>query len=180
VKNLIDYQIPFSGLKEGIHHYDFKVDDTFFEHFEYSEIRKSDIKVDLELDRQSTLMVLDMHIHGSVGVECSRCLDDLLISLDITDKVVIKFGDEVADSRYIGEEVQVVSIRDHEINIAHYIYEFILLGLPVKMVHPQDEDGNSSCNSDMLDKLDGYSVHEDEESEETDPRWDKLKDLLNN
>ncbi len=181
MKNLIDYNIPLSGLKEGIHQYDFTVDEKFFEHFEYSEISKVTIAVHVELDRQATLMVLKFNLKGALTLACSRCLDDFEMPLDFTDKVIIKFGDEVSDSRYIGEEVQLVSFNDHEINIAQYIYEFTLLGIPVKRVHPDDEEGNSTCNQDMLDQLEGYSVHEDEnEKEDTDPRWDKLRDLLEN
>ena len=44
----------------------------------------------------------------------------------------------------------------------------IVLAIPNKRVHESEED----CNQDVLDELDDY-----ESEEETDPRWDALKNL---
>ncbi len=54
-----------------------------------------------------------------------------------------------------------------------------VLSLPQKRIHPGVEDG--SLESPLLDKLEDLKpkrVEEKEETNESDPRWDALKDLL--
>ena len=63
--------------------------------------------------------------------------------------------------------------------IQQYVYELIVLAVPIKRVHPGVEDG--TLNSDILKKLEELSpkikdIKEDQE--ETDPRWNTLKKLL--
>ena len=51
MRSMGEYVIPFVGLKTGIHTYEFDVDDTFFEGFEYSIIEKGKVHVKLELEK---------------------------------------------------------------------------------------------------------------------------------
>ncbi len=44
-------------------------------------------------------------------------------------------------------------------------------------MHPDDSRGNSTCDPAMLQKLREHIVSEENES---DPRWDELKKLMNN
>ena len=39
MNNLKEYLIPFVGLKEGKHQFDYQIDDSFFEHFEFDEYK---------------------------------------------------------------------------------------------------------------------------------------------
>ena len=53
----------------------------------------------------------------------------------------------------------------------------IVLAIPAKIVHPGIEDG--TLDSDILTKLEELQPKERLLSEEeSDPRWNKLKDLL--
>ena len=47
-------------------------------------------------------------------------------------------------------------------------------------MHPDDEFGNITCNPEMLEKLEEHMIEQDSNEEISDPRWDKLKDLLKN
>ena len=42
---ITDYDIVFSGLKEGEHNYIFKISDTFLKNFGFNELNNVDIKV---------------------------------------------------------------------------------------------------------------------------------------
>jgi len=44
-------------------------------------------------------------------------------------------------------------------------------------VHPDDENGKSTCDPEMLSKLNEYIVSGEKGS---DPRWNDLKKLMNN
>lgn len=180
MKKLIEFTIPFRGLKDGIHEYDFKIDKKFFDYFEYSELDDADVQVHLRLDKQTTLMVLQFTLRGEILTICDRCLDALKLPIRYEDKVVIKYGTEIPDAVYIGEEAQVVSHDDTELNVAQFIYEFVILSIPSRRIHPIDRKGKSSCNPEMMRQLEEYSKGSEEEDEgDTDPRWNELKKLLN-
>ena len=61
-------------------------------------------------------------------------------------------------------------------NEKQHIYEYIQLALPIKRVHTDDSEGNSTCDPEMLKKLNEFIV---EEENNTDPRWDELRKLIN-
>jgi uncharacterized metal-binding protein YceD (DUF177 family) len=119
------------------------------------------------------MLEFDFILKGSVIVTCDRCLDDLEVPVDFSSKLFVKFGDTTEEQT---DEIIVLSHAEHELDISQYIYEFAHLSLPFKRVHP-DKKGKSTCNKEMLKKLDEYIIRN--EQEETDPRWDDLKNLLN-
>lgn len=160
------FYIQFEGLKEGVHHFDFEVDDAFFTAFEGSLVDRADIHVSLELEKKSTLMVLDFSISGVVIWQCDRCGDPLDIPMDLQQQLIVKYGSEDEES---SEEIAFVPHSAYEMDLAPYIYEYIVLALPLRNVHPP-----GSCNPETVALLDKLNTREDEE---IDPRWSKLKDL---
>jgi uncharacterized metal-binding protein YceD (DUF177 family) len=86
---------------------------------------------------------------------------------------VVKFGEHYDDDN---DEVLILPHGEHQLNVAQYIYEMMVLAVPSKKVHPGIEDG--TLKSDILEKLDELSPENKKEIEETDPRWDELKKLL--
>ena len=56
------------------------------------------------------------------------------------------------------------------------MYEYVATALPIRHVHPDDENGLSTCDSEMLNLLDKMQQKDDDEKE-IDPRWEKLKEL---
>lgn len=173
---LESYIIPFKNLKDGIHNYDFIIDNKFFEQFEKSEIQKGNLKAFVRLDRQITFIVLEIEIKGTINVLCDRCLEPYILPFKNADKIILKFGEEISDSGYIGEEIQIFNFNDTEINISQFLFEIIQIGLPLKKVHPDDSDNNPGCNPEILIELEQYICNEEEDIT-TDPRWDKLKNI---
>lgn len=176
MKALKSYTIPFVGLKVGEHHFDYQIDNTFFQHFEYDEFNAVDIKIDLKFEKKSTLMELYFSAKGSVNVNCD--ISDEPYNQVVNDdfKLVVKFGDEYNNEN---EEILIVSHGEYEVNVAQYIYELIILAVPIKRIHPGIEDG--TLQSDILSKLEELSPSEDHKvktSEDIDPRWNNLKKLL--
>uniref|UniRef100_UPI0035697027 YceD family protein n=1 Tax=Lutibacter sp. TaxID=1925666 RepID=UPI0035697027 len=76
------------------------------------------------------------------------------------------------------EELLIIPYSDHKINVAQYIYEVIVLALPLKRIHPGVNDG--TLHSEVLDKLRELEIKEEEieKDKEIDPRWNKLKNIL--
>jgi uncharacterized metal-binding protein YceD (DUF177 family) len=90
------------------------------------------------------------------------------------NRLLVKFGKTIED---IDPDILYLPVGENELDLQQHVYEFILLALPIRRVHPNDADGNSTCDPEMLKKLDELIVDEDLEE---DPRWDELKKLMNN
>lgn len=166
LKNLSEYNIKFEGLKQGVHSFEYTVDNAFFEKFDAFEFDKSSIKVDLEFKKQSTMLVLVFTFSGEITVPCDRCLDDVDVDVYGEEKLVVKFGNEDYDQ---SDEILILPIHEYELNVANYIYEFINVNLPQKRVHFE-----GLCNQEVIDELDKI---EKKEEINDDPRWSMLKDI---
>lgn len=176
VGNHQSYRIPFKGLKEGKHTFEFDIDDSFFEKLEYSEIEKGSLKAIVELNKKPTFLELNFVLKGSVVLICDRCLDEYNQSVDYEGSVYVKFS-ETEDEQ--DDEIIYLSPKEHDLDLAHYIYESIILSIPLKRVHPEDKNGMSTCNPEMIEKLKNYKTDEPAD-EGVDPRWDDLKNLMAN
>jgi hypothetical protein len=55
MNNTKQYLIPF-GIKVGKHHFEYQISNAFFEVFDYDEFESSDIKVNVVLEKKSTML----------------------------------------------------------------------------------------------------------------------------
>jgi uncharacterized metal-binding protein YceD (DUF177 family) len=173
-----DYDIKFVGLKLGTHQFDYELDNEFFKLFEYSDFESSELKIQAALEKKNTLMELNLKLNGQVKVPCD--LTNELFWMDISEELdlVIKFGDNFDDSK---EDVLILPYQEFTFNVAQYLYEMAILAMPQKRVHPDAENGK--IGKEILEKLEELSPKETQDTQEnnneTDPRWDKLKSFLN-
>ena len=182
MKYLAKYDIAFKGLKEGKHQFEFEIDDKFFEQFENSMVEKGTVDAEVLFTKQSTLLILNMSVKGSVELLCDRCLENYQQELTNSSTLYVKFGNKNEEDN---DEIIVIPFEENQIQLAQYLYELIILGLPIKHVHPIDKDGNSTCDPEMENKLNEYLVEEvsdldNNEEEPIDERWNELKKLLDN
>ena len=63
-----EYEIPYYGLKDGIHKFDFDVSDRFFEYFDNPDYCGGSLKVELIILRETRLLTLNFSLAGSVRV----------------------------------------------------------------------------------------------------------------
>lgn len=159
--------IPFIGLSLGKHQYHYDIDDSFFQEFEHSEIKQGNLGVSLVLDKQSTMLILDFAITGFVNVMCDRCLDNFNMKLNTEQRLFVKFGEETREET---DEIVVFSTNEYEIDVAQYIYEYIILSLPYSRIHPEGE-----CDPEVIKKLEELKINKEEKN--IDPRWDILKNI---
>jgi len=173
MKDLKQFNIPFVGLKEGKHLFEYNIDNTFFELFNYDEFKKSSINVTLEFIKKSTLFELSFSASGTVYVPCDVSSEYFDLEITATLPLVVKFGPEYNDEN---EEVLILAHEVYQFNVAQFIYEMIVLGIPNKRVHPKVIDG--TMESEAFDTLRELQIKEEKTVETTDPRWDKLKNLI--
>ncbi|MCF2874443.1 MULTISPECIES: YceD family protein [unclassified Tenacibaculum] len=176
MKDLKEFNIPFVGLKEGSHLFEYQIDNTFFDAFQFDEFNKSNIDTNVIFVKKSTLFELSFTIKGTVNVPCDITNEPFDLKIEGNLNLVVKFGPEFDDGH---DEILILPHEAYQINIAQYIYELAVLSVPRKRIHPNVIDG--SMESDALKRLEELRINEEktvEEEESTDPRWDKLKDLL--
>ncbi|SMC40321.1 YceD family protein [Cellulophaga tyrosinoxydans] len=170
-----EFVIPFSGLKQGKHEFDFEIDNTFFESFEYNEFNGAAINLLVLLNKSSTMLELEMTANGTVNVYCDVTNEPYDQAIEANLDLVVKFGDEFNDDN---DEILILPHGEFQVNISQYVYEMLVLAVPLKKVHPGVLDG--TLESEALAKLDELHPKEVKENKnkETDPRWDSLKKLL--
>ena len=169
--------IPFIGLKEGKHNFEFKINNSFFEEFDYHEFNDSNLVVDLLFNKKTTLLELDFKVNGTINVNCDLTNEPFDEPIGSSLKLVVKFGEEFNNEN---DEILILPHGEHQIEVQQYIYEMIALAKPSKLIRPGVEDG--SLDSDILSKIEEYSLNkeqtEDDSDDDIDPRWNKLKNLL--
>ncbi|MFK8061419.1 MAG: DUF177 domain-containing protein [Polaribacter sp.] len=177
MKDLKQFNIQFVGLKEGSHLFEYLIDNTFFEAFNYDEFESSSIKIALNFIKKSTLFELTFSAIGYVEVPCDVTNELYKQDVDSDLPLIVNFGPEFNDDN---EEILILPHEAYEFNVAQFIYEMIVLSIPNKRVHPKVLDG--TMESEALNKLKELEIKVEKTSEiseeETDPRWDKLKNLI--
>ena len=172
MKSLSPYLIKFSGLKEGIHLFNYELGNKFFKNFDYYDFLDAKLFAKLELEKQSTLLNLKFSFSGEIEVQCDVSMESFNLDLETEHAVVVKFKDDIIST---DDRVIFMPAGSHSIDVSHLIYESIILAVPQKKVHPGIENG--SLKSEIVEKLEALKPKKNFK-EKTDPRWDKLKDLL--
>jgi uncharacterized metal-binding protein YceD (DUF177 family) len=169
-----EYSIPFSGLKQGKHEFKYRVDNAFIQSFGFQEFNEVSVDLLVLLDKQSTMLEFEFQATGTVNVDCDLSREPYDQPIKTSLNLVVKFGDEYNDE---DDEILIVPHGEHQVNIAQYVYEMLVLAVPAKRIHPGVLDG--SLRSELLEKLEELKPGESKNKEEgTDPRWDALKDFL--
>jgi uncharacterized metal-binding protein YceD (DUF177 family) len=180
-----DYDIAFVGLKQGIHEYQYQVDDRFFEAYQQQDFRNCRANIKLTLDKQNGFMLLKFEIGGIVELTCDRCGSNAL-PMNLWDEfnVVVKLAEE-PDSMNLQEEdpdVYYISRGESHLHIADWIYEFINLSIPMQRMCSEEEIGSQFCDNDvlaMLKKAAGEASSE-QTPESENPIWKGLEKVKKN
>jgi uncharacterized metal-binding protein YceD (DUF177 family) len=161
------YSIPVSGLRNGLHEFNFLIDRQFFSNFQESPLQEGAVSVKLLFDKRPDLYVMTFEIEGTVKTTCDRCLEEFDLPIEDTQALMVKFDDKE------WEETDVIYILKGtlRLNVARYIYEFVNLAVP--MVKTHDEAGES-CDPDMLRFL-GEQEKDSTEEPDSNPLRDALK-----
>lgn len=176
---LLPFTIPVRGLRTGISEYDFVIDERFFAAFEVSPLEKGDVRVHLIFDKSPRMWVLDFAISGTVRTDCDRCLAPIDLPIEDRQQLIVKLSeqpdpDEDADVVFVDPETA-------RFNVAQYVYEFIVLAMPLIKAYDCRSEANPPCDEDLLARLEAQAFPEEAEAtpdEEQDSPWDELKDWM--
>lgn len=161
-----EFDIPFQGLRIGRHPYTFSLLGSFFQAFEMEELLEADLSAETVLDRFSSMMHFDVVLKGWVQVDCDRCNTPCQLPIDEKARFVIQFG---RNTERNDDDIHVMGRQEHLLNVRPFLYETLVLGLPLRRVHTDLAD----CDQEIV----GHLKSEDDE-DDTDPRWSALRGLI--
>lgn len=143
---LKQYQIDLRKLSPSTtYKFDYLLDNDFFERVEGPEVRKGKVQVALNVVRVLSTFEMDFQLKGVITVACDRCLEDLDIAVETTNRLFVTFGEMYIET---SDDHIIIAKEEGYINIAWYLYEFIALTIPIKHIHEQGD-----CNEIMISKL---------------------------
>ena len=171
MKKREDYTIQYLGLAKGEHNFSYSVDDQFFSQFMNADVKQGKIAVEVELTKQERILLLNFGFEGWIRTTCHRCLEEFDFPVVGENRLIVKLGDHAEEE---SDEVIVIPAESNELDLAPYIFEFIELHIPLRVVHPDDANGDSTCNPEVLKIM---SNHIDNEKKQENHTWDQLKKL---
>ncbi len=162
-----DFKVDIYGLSNKAHDYHFEIDNSLFHLFEQDIVTSGSGTCDMVLEKSETMITLTFRIEAKVVLTCDVTLKPFDHQIGTEREMLIKFGEEEQE---LSDEIVVVPWDTKSINVAEYVYQFLLLEIPMKKVHPDLE-------KDRPDVLYVSEAEEPEEKEPIDPRWEALKKL---
>lgn len=166
-REIAKYDILIHGLEDKNYSYEFEGNDDFFREFEQETFEGGSFKVNVLLEKNSTFIRLTMEIRSHLHLLCDRSLEIFEEEFESQAMHIYKYGNAAEE---MSEEMEVIPFGTAKINIAHLIFEYILLQVPMKRLQPKfrTEEGDA----------DGIMVYTDpnfeKEEEIQDPRWAAL------
>ena len=187
------FKLPLKSLNPGRHSLEYHLDKEFFKNMESADVRDADVDVHLTVDFNNDVYALVFTLKGVVTVPCDRCLDDLQLDVDTTYSTKVKYGDNYSES----DDMMEIPESDNYLNVAYMLYDTVSLSIPIKHVHPlgkcnramssllkkhraqASDDPDAELEDELIDEIDSMAGTQDQPagSSESDPRWDKLKEL---
>jgi len=182
-----EYLIEFNKLKMGLNEFNFTLNDQFLAGYDYSPVEHCEVNVDLKLTKSENIYDLHFDFKGFSRVACDTCAEDIDMPVNNEFGLVMKLSEA---NNFDDTEIIYIARTEIEYDLKQYLYESLLLALPQKKTCVGLSDPKP-CNEEVLSRLVHVEKIEEEEDEDEndedeagekgsdDPRWNKLKDLLN-
>ncbi len=169
---LIEFVLPVKGMYNGLHQYDWEIGPSFFEQFEQSPVQRAKVAVGLELDKRPDMYDLNFTFEGTVESECDRCLAPIHLPVAGEGRLLVKLGE---DEGLDDPDVIFIHPETQQFNVAQFIYEFIVLNLPMIKVYDCESDTPVPCDFEMLRRIN--QAQEQASKDNQASVWDELKKL---
>jgi uncharacterized protein len=165
-----EFCVNVIGLSKKAHQFDYKLTDPFFDAYGKEVITGGKFDAAVVLDKRETFIEADFRISGHTNLICDRSLEPFDFPMEIKRRVIFKYGEVPQE---ISDEIVIITRDQESIDIGQYLYEFIVLEVPMKKIHPalvKEEDPEETV-------VYSTAADETEAPEEVDPRWEILKKL---
>ncbi|MBP7184203.1 MAG: DUF177 domain-containing protein [Saprospiraceae bacterium] len=177
---LKEFVLPVSGLSFGVHEYQFKINSNFFKLIEGATLIDGVFDVKLFFDKRPDLFILDFEIEGFLDTDCDRCLASIELPISESFQLIVKLTNEIEEIDDDEGDIIFLSPAVDEFDVSIYIYEYIMLSIPILKKYDCELTVPRPCNMEVLNKYDQLSNAETDSVEEEPKRnklWDVLKDF---
>ena len=159
------FSIKIQSLSNNKHTFEFEFNQKLLEYFNSEiDISKSKGICNVILLKSEMMLDVTFNITGETNLTCDRTLKNYTHKLNFSKKILFKFGDK---NEEISDEMIMINRAKSILDISKYIYEFFILEIPIKRLHP------SIKNEDNIDNF----VYKTNTSKKIDPRFETLKKL---
>ncbi len=166
-----DYSVNILGLSQKTHSFEFDLGNAFFEKYGKEVVAVGQFEAKVNLDKRETLIEADFEIEGKANLVCDRSLDPFEHSMKINRKIIFKYGEAAEE---VSDEIVIIPKDLDVLDVGKYVYEFIVLDVPIKKIHPRYQ----SEEEDEDENEEGKLIYQTEKKEdEIDPRWEQLRKL---
>ncbi len=150
------------------------LDDGFFKEYGADFVSAGDFSVAVTLSKKETFIEAHFMIKGKARLVCDRSLEPFDHLLEIDKKMVFKYGEEEME---LSDEIMVIRHDRTTLDLGQYLYEFIVLEIPIKKLHPKFESHEEEEEESEGKMVYSSAADEDSGEDEADPRWEQLKKL---
>jgi uncharacterized metal-binding protein YceD (DUF177 family) len=159
------FDVAFVGLKPGVHEFIYELDEKFFAEKGNTDLTNPKANVKMLLEKHTGFMMLTFIVGGKTDVICDRCGNPLTLELWDEFKMVVKMVDnpEEMNEQEEDPDVYYISRNESHLSVSDWLYEFVLLSIPMQKMCPPDEMGGAKCNKDVLEKLKQMEVRTNEQ-----------------
>jgi uncharacterized metal-binding protein YceD (DUF177 family) len=150
-----EYEIAFVGLKPGEHEFNYSLEDKFFIEKGSEDVENMHATVKLTVDKNKGFLLLKFQTGGTAQVNCDRCGNLTEVNLWDEFNMVVKLIVNPEEMNGLEEDPDVFYIAHNEshIEVSDWLYEFVMLSIPVQNVCGDDENGKTRCNETVINKL---------------------------
>lgn len=163
------FEIAFVGLKPGVHEFEYQLDDKFFIEKAAEDFTNADTTVKLSVEKNTGFMLLKFEVGGNAIVSCDRCGNPLKMDLWDEFNMLVKLVDNPDEMNEQEEDPDVwyISRTESHLNVSDWVYEFVMLSVPMQRMCSKEEMGGPQCNNEVLEKLKQMEVREIENNANT-------------
>lgn len=156
------YGIETNSLTEGVHTFQFRLDDAFFRSIEQEEILGGEVAANARL----TLLsggegMLAIEVKGRVSVVCDRCLDPMDTEVAGADMLPVRTAGGQNNGTAEAEDALYTEAESGYLDLSWILYELIETNLPIVHSHQSGE-----CNPQMEELLQSHLCTTEEDPED--------------
>ena len=176
-----EYIIDYKTLESGTYEFDYHIDKDFFSMFDEPLAQDGDADVHATMRVTSAGLSIRLDISGTLQVECDRCLESFDMPIDASYDLVVKYGDRTTPLDE-ADDVITIGVDDDFLDLSQHIYEYVVLSLPARRVHPDLPGGQPGCDPEMLSHIliaaddEDDEDYNDEEDEDEGEEYDEEED----
>lgn len=184
MKRKFDTEIEFGHLEPGVYNFEYKLDTAFFASFENEKLQGGEAFFHVKMEKNAHTLTLFITFEGQITTQCDRCLGEMEVPVEGEETLNVSFSEQELDddAQDDGAAMDDVTLpaNAHKMDLAQLFYEMAAVAMPMQCTHPDDKDGNPTCDPEMLKYMGGGNDTEERGEtgeDETDPRWDALRQL---